>query len=398
MIKKTLTVLLIEDSPDYAELVRVWLADEEDVEFILKWTDSLLEGMNTLAQGGVDVILLDLGLPDSDGPATFTTAKNCARGVPILILSGGDSEALALRMVQEGAQDYLVKSSCSSATLKKAIRYAVVRYGAQGEKTGLTASPSRAKVIGVIGAKGGVGATTVACNLAVELSRQTGQRTLLADLDIDAGLVNFFMNIEARHSVLDGINHLHHLDVSCWEGIVAKGAGGLHIARSPGLMGADTPDLDRARHLITVVAAFYQWILLDLGRLNAFSLSLLDRVDELLLVTTTGVPALYEAKRMIGALQKAGFEPDRLRLIVNQFGDRNDYSGSELGRMFGIHVYARLPGAVQELHDACVNGKQLSENSEFRGHIAGLARRVAGLPEKPKSKVAQMLSFADKFR
>ncbi len=347
MIKRTLTVLLIEDSADYAELVRAWLADEEDVEFVLKWADSLLEGLSTLAEGGVDVVLLDLGLPDSEGAATFTAARNSALGVPIIILSGGDSEALALRMVQEGAQDYLVKSSCSSAVLKKALRYAVVRQGKHAAKQG-AASADRAKIIAVMGAKGGMGATTVACNLAVELRRQTEQRTLLADLDIDAGLVNFFMNLEAAHSVLDGISHLHHLDVSCWEGIVAHSAGGLHIARSPGLMGADAPGLDRVRHLLTRLAGFYRWILLDLGRLNNFSLSLLDRADELFLVTTTGVPALYEAKRMIGALQKAGFEADRLRLIVNQFGDRNDYSGSELDRIFGIPVYARLPGATQD--------------------------------------------------
>ena len=68
MIKKTVTVLLIEDSPEYAELIRAWLGDEEDAEFVLSWTDSLLEGMNTLAQGGIDVVLLDLGLPDSRGP------------------------------------------------------------------------------------------------------------------------------------------------------------------------------------------------------------------------------------------------------------------------------------------------------------------------------------------
>ena len=102
---------------------------------------------------------------------------------------------------------------------------------------------------------------------------------------------------------------------------------------------------------------------------------------------------------MIRALQKAGFEADRLRLIVNQFGDRNDYSGSELDRIFGILVYARLPGAAQELDEACVNARQLAENSEFRGHIARLARRMAGLPEeKLKSRVSQMFSLATRFR
>jgi Flp pilus assembly CpaE family ATPase len=397
LIKKTLNVLLVEDSPDYAELVRAWLADEEDTRFVLNWADSLLEGMNTLAKGGIDVVLLDLGLPDSSGPQTFSVIKSAAQGAPIIILSAGDSEALALRLVQEGAQDYLVKSSCSSAVLKKAVQYAMVRTVGKGEKPGSVASPSRAKVIGLMGVKGGVGTTTVACNLALEMRRQTEHKTLLADLDIDAGLVNFFMNIEARHSVIDGASNVHQLDTACWEGIVAQGASGLHVARSPGRMGAPSSDLDRVRHLITLLVGMYQWILLDLGRLNAFSLGLLDRVDELLLVTTTSVPALYEAKRLIVALQKAGFEADRLRLIVNQFGDRNDYSGSELDRLFGMPVYARLPGASQELHDACAKAMHLPEDSDFRGRIARLARQVAGQPEAPRSKVAQIFSFAEKF-
>jgi Flp pilus assembly CpaE family ATPase len=397
LIKKTLNVLLIEDSPDYAELVRAWLADEEDTKFVLNWADSLLEGMNTLAKGGVDVVLLDLGLPDSSGTDTFMVIRNAAQKVPIIVSSAADSEALALRLVQEGAQDYLVKSSCSNATLKKAIQYAIVRNDALGEKAASAASPSRAKVIGVIGAKGGVGATTVACHLAVELRRQTGHRTLLADLDLDGGLVDFFMNSDARHTLSDAISHLHHLDLSCWEGIVAQHSTGLHIARSPGLMGGEPTDLDRVKHLITLVASFYQWVLLDLGRLGSFSLSLLDRVDELYVVTTTSIPALYEAKRMIGALQETGFEADRLRLIINQFGDKHDYSGSKLDRLFGISIHARLPIASQELHSACVNAKQIAENSEFGSQIARLARKMACLPEASKGKISQMFSFADKL-
>jgi pilus assembly protein CpaE len=273
----------------------------------------------------------------------------------------------------------------------------MVRTVGQGEKPGSAASPSRAKIIGLMGVKGGVGATTVACNLALEIRRQTEHKTLLADLDIDAGLVNFFMNIEARHSVIDGASNVHQLDMACWEGIVAQAASGLHVARSPGRMGGGASDVDRVRHLIALLAGMYQWVLLDLGRLNSFSLGLLDRVDELLLITTTSVPALYEAKRLIVALQKTGFAADRLRLVVNQFGDRNDYSGNELDRLFGMPVYARLPGASQELHDACANSRHLGEDSDFRGRIARLARKVAGQPEAPKSKVAQILAFADKF-
>jgi len=79
MNKKTLTVLLIEDNPEYAELVQGWLSARDrrrdDIAFTLNWTDSLVAGLNRLSQGDVDVILLSLALPDSSGLQTFTTTK-----------------------------------------------------------------------------------------------------------------------------------------------------------------------------------------------------------------------------------------------------------------------------------------------------------------------------------
>jgi Flp pilus assembly CpaE family ATPase len=81
----------------------------------------------------------------------------------------------------------------------------------------------------------------------------------------------------------------------------------LDVVRSPGLLGSGQADSDRLRHVLTLIRAFYRWIVVDLGRLSGFSRSLLDRIDELFLVTTTSVPALYEAKRAIGALRTAGF-------------------------------------------------------------------------------------------
>ena len=108
MEENTLTVLLIEDSAQYAQLVQHWLAHVSGgAGFVLNWTDSLADGMTRLERGGVDVILLDLGLPDCSGMETFTQTRARAPKTPIVILSSADSESLALQMIQEGAEDYL---------------------------------------------------------------------------------------------------------------------------------------------------------------------------------------------------------------------------------------------------------------------------------------------------
>jgi Flp pilus assembly CpaE family ATPase len=216
----------------------------------------------------MDVILLDLGLPDSNGYETFTTVRTYAPAAPIIVLSGGDSESLALRMVQEGAQDYIIKSACNAEMLSKALRYAAVRHTGQAASGGAEASSDRAKVIGVIGAKGGVGVTTVACNLAVELRRQTNQTALLADLNLDSGLVGFLMNAESGYSLLDAISNFHRLDRSVWGSIVAHCAGDVDVARSPGVFGEGDVDGEKLRFVLTLIRAFYRWILLDLGAAN----------------------------------------------------------------------------------------------------------------------------------
>src|SRR5579864_4132795 len=126
---KKLSVLLVEDSTDYASLVLRWLSGEsKETEFVTNWTDSLAAAMARLEQGGIELILLDLGLPDSDGLETFVSIRAKVSDLPIIVLSSGDSEALALQTIQLGAQDYLVKSSCTPELLIRSLCHAVVRH------------------------------------------------------------------------------------------------------------------------------------------------------------------------------------------------------------------------------------------------------------------------------
>jgi serine phosphatase RsbU (regulator of sigma subunit) len=130
---ETLCVLLIEDNPGDARLLRELLVEAGSTRFRLEHVLRLSAGLERLAAGGVDLVLLDLSLPDSRGLSTFHKTHACAPQVPLIVLSGLNDEELAIKTVQEGAQDYLVKGHADGLLLVRAMRYAIERKRAEVE-------------------------------------------------------------------------------------------------------------------------------------------------------------------------------------------------------------------------------------------------------------------------
>jgi pilus assembly protein CpaE len=312
-----------------------------------------------------------------------------------VILSSADSESLALQMIQEGAEDYLVKSTCDAESLARAVRRAVVRRKSHAAAAPASSTPNR--VISVVGAKGGSGTTTIACTLAAELRQQTGQKVLIADLDPSGGLVSFLTGVECQYSIRDAIGNLQRLDAALWESIVARNPDGLEVICSPN-PGQEEIDNVRLREVLTFLRPLYAWTVIDLGRLNHKSVDLLGADGAVLVVTAATIPALYNAKRAVETLLAAALDADRIRLVVNHIGEKHAVSREDLQNMFGVPVYATVPSDASEVHQACIQKRLPGAQSDIRKAIAALARKMTGLPEQRKAgALTSLVSFA-RFR
>lgn len=120
-------ILLVEDDPDDVWIMRNLLGDRWDGPFELSHVEMLSDALARCAVGGIDVVLLDLTLPDSRGLETFLVMQARSGGVPIVVLTGLDDESTAVRCVQAGAEDYLVKGQVDDHVLVRSIRYAIER-------------------------------------------------------------------------------------------------------------------------------------------------------------------------------------------------------------------------------------------------------------------------------
>jgi diguanylate cyclase (GGDEF)-like protein len=143
---RVIKILMIEDSVEYAAALRLLLEEASYTEinldqanlvgagsvgFGIAHVTSVREGRERLAQDRFDIILLDLSLPDSDGYETFAGIHEQALETPIVIITSNDDASLAVRMVSEGAQDFLVKGEESTKPLMRVIRYAIERQKTQ---------------------------------------------------------------------------------------------------------------------------------------------------------------------------------------------------------------------------------------------------------------------------
>ena len=132
-IKKEVAVLFIEDNPADVYLIREMLAETTD-DIVLEDADSFAKGLARIDAGEIDLVLLDLGLPDSQGIAGVKNLCERFGRLPIIVFTGLSDEQLGTQAVHEGAQDYLIKGQTNGSLLVKAIRYAMERKQLENEK------------------------------------------------------------------------------------------------------------------------------------------------------------------------------------------------------------------------------------------------------------------------
>jgi pilus assembly protein CpaE len=249
-----------------------------------------------------------------------------------------------------------------------------------------------------LSAKGGCGATTLVTHVAAELGR-LNQKVLLADLDLDAGMVGFITKTKSVYSILDAVNNLHRLDIHYWKALVSNGIPGVEIVASPlALASKQQPKDEQIRHVLAFARPNYDWTLVDLGRsLSRMAMAALEEIDEACLVTTLEVPALHQCKQIIQTLIDGGYGKNRIRLILNRAPKRLDITPSELERMLGIPIFFMVPNDYPELYETYAEGRMLNRSSELGKQIAKLALKLSNLSEeKPKENGKGIFAFMGK--
>jgi pilus assembly protein CpaE len=326
-----------------------------------------------------DVVVLDIR-ESSSLPPTLTTLRRQHPSTGVVIVAARMDPALMLEAMRAGVNEW-VADPVTAAELNAAVE----RVSASRSST------VNGQVFAFVGAKGGVGTTTIAVNVASALAHLVGdERTLLMDMHLSYGDAAVFLGAEPRFSVADAMENTHRLDEAFFESLVVQTKAKVHLlASAERAVGA--VDLRRVSTLMQFASSHYRYTFLDVPRSEAAALDALEGVSTILIVANQELATVRNAGRMAAVLRQR-YGKDRVKVVVSRYDKQAEIGTDDVARVVGSPVKYMVPSDYRLALQALNKGRPLALDKEtklaasFQSIAADLVGvRLEQAVEQPKS-------------
>jgi pilus assembly protein CpaE len=244
-------------------------------------------------------------------------------------------------------------------------------------------------------AKPGDGASTVAVNVSSAIARRSQGRTLLADFDLNLGMVSFLLKVTNGRSVLDALSLAESMDDSMWGNIVLK-RDNLDVLCSGRLEPTNEVDLSPAEKILHFARRAYDIICLDLsGNMEPFTLPLLSQSKEIFVVCTTDLPSLHFARAKAQFLRDSGYG-DRASVVINRSQLLNPFSIGELEKVLGLRVRLSISNDARCVSEAMRDGKCVNPKGNLGRQFDTFAESILSI-EAGSTPAIRKRRFIDFF-
>jgi len=391
-------VLLIEDDPAGVEPIREALAHRAGWSR-LQCVGSVATGIARIAGGGVSVVLLNLSMPRGDGDdglSHFRRLHAGAPGVPIVVLCRAEQESLALSAVRAGAADYMIRDRCAT-DLERVVQSVLERHRRSLDSTQVeTASARKAgTTITLLGAKGGVGTTTLALNVGCVLARRN--KAIVAELRSTLGTLSPFFGPQSRTRNITGLLNMKPAELA-----ETQAASSLWPCRTiPGLnllfcpqTGEPCPELGQAhaKAILALLAERADFVVVDLPPvLSETNRAVIQASSLLALVIERDPICMQAAKMMLQAIELWNVSPQIGAILVSRAPLNSSDSIAEIEIQLGIPILGVIPPAP-DVCRAAQNARTplvaFASESLVADSITALAERLANPGQIPVSSMA----------
>ncbi|HKT12204.1 MAG TPA: AAA family ATPase [Terriglobia bacterium] len=379
-----LTAAVVATDAKSTSYLRACLEQTGLTESVVEWAPST-EQHPAPGENIPDVIILDLA-GGTDVSLEFAAHLRRLRPSVVVVacspLKQPDPDLL-MQAMRSGVREFLAHP-VDTVSLEAALKRI------RDEQTPGEKSLER-KLIIVMGAKGGVGSTTVAVNLGAQLARLTQKRVILIDLARPMGHVSLLLDLRSRFSVRDATGNLDRLDSHFFNALLTvHEKSGLEV-----LAGATDPDewediqTSALLRVVNVAQSCSSHVIMDMGcSYSIHSRPLLRMARMVLLVAEADVPALWTLEKHLTKLSSWGIEQDHCRVIINRYHRTDEDAVKAFEKRTKLPIFARLPNDFRQVSEAINLGTPLNRNhnNPLVSNFQQLATRLTGVTEPAQEK------------
>jgi pilus assembly protein CpaE len=333
------------------------------------------------------VVVIDLD-DDPEFALKLVESVSAEGFATVMVYSETADPELLVRCMRAGAREFLThpleQVVVEEALMRAAARQPVVR----------TAKKPAGKLYAFVGSKGGVGATTVACNFAVALAKESQQKTLLIDLDLPLGDAALNLGITAEFSAVDALEAADRLDAQFLSQLLVKHDSGLWTLAAPGRFMPYHPVNAAIDQLLNVARNEFENVVVDLGsQLDMMGTSAYRDASTVYLVTQSGIPELRNSNRMIHEYF-AGAVP-KLEIVLNRFESRGQSVPEEhITKALTRPARWKIPNDYAAVRNMQISATPLVlSDSPISRQIRKMVNAVTGKSETVAKKKIFSLSF-----
>jgi len=319
-----------------------------------------------------DVVVLDVRGKNTLPPAVATLRRQHP-GTGVIIVASSLDPSLLLEAMRASVNEVLAEPLAQTD-----LEDAFSRVIGQRRPTEV------GQVFGFVGAKGGVGTTTVAVNVATSLaSIAKGDRTLLVDLHQAGGDAAVFLGVEPRFSVADALDNAHRLDQTFFRGLVTHPVKDLDLLPAPERAVAAHLDAAKVRKLIDVVSGMYKYIVIDLPRSDGPILDALDHVNSVIVVANQELATVKSAGRLAATLRQR-YGREKVSLVLSRSDRQADIGQTDVERAVGCEIAFIFPSDYRIALQALNKGRPLAldNHNELSSSFKRFALQLAGRPDR----------------
>ena len=317
--------------------------------------------------------LLVVGLSPDPGRAlgVLAAARSLGQGRVLVAGPAGDSR-LVLQALRAGASDYL-----DEAELEADLQAALARLGLRTRF-----GPQPGRTIALLGPSGGCGSSTLAVNVATVLAQQH-QSALLLDLKLQTGDLAALLDLRPAHTLADLCQHAARMDRVMFERSLVRHASGVHLLAAPRSL-ADVRHVtaEGAQQALALGRALFPYVVADLDHsFREEQLPFLRQADVILLVLRLDFNALRHAQRSLDYLRDLGLSSERVRLVVNRYGQPKEVPCGKAEEALGAKIFHYVPDDPKTVNRANNNGVPAvleSPRARVSRSVARLAASVNG--------------------